>query len=280
MKPLQGLIACLFLLLSLAATGRAAGLTVTTYTAPDSGFAVNSHLIAGDRDAVLVDAQFLLGEAAGLAAFVRRSGRNLTHIIVTHGHPDHFFGLQVLREAFPDARIVATREVIAGIEAYAPQAIAAWKPVFKDQVPDDFVRPASIDAGPLFLEGEEIRLIEIGQADSAHATVLWLPGTRALLAGDLVYSDVHLWLAENRPEAWLAVLERLEALSPETIYPGHGPAGGIELIARNREYLRAFIDATAARSTREQASAALKGGYPGYALPVIVDYSVAGRLPH
>ena len=266
------------MLFGLIASAHGGELKVTTYTAPDSGFSVNSHLIAGDRDAVLVDAQFLLGEAANAVEFVRASGKNLKYIVVTHGHPDHFFGLQVLRDAFPNARIIATADVIADIAAYAPKAIAAWKPVFKDQVPDDFITPAPANTTSLFIEGKEIQLIAAGEAEAAHTTVLWIPGSRALLAGDLVFGNVHLWLAENRPQQWLSVLDRLEALKPVAVYPGHGAAGGTELIVANRKYIRDFIAATAAPATREQAIAALKTAHSDYGLPVIVDYSVGGRL--
>jgi glyoxylase-like metal-dependent hydrolase (beta-lactamase superfamily II) len=252
------LVVTAFILLALAGPARAAGLTVTTYTATDGGFAVNSHLIAGERDAILVDAQFLLGEAANAAEMVRESGKHLKTILITHGHPDHFFGLQVFRDAFPHARIVATADVIAEIESYGPRAIEMWKPVFKDQIPESIVVPQPLHTDALYLEGREIRLIATRDDESAHATVLWIPDTRALLTGDLAYNGVHLWLRENRP--------------------GHGPAGGPEILAANRDYIRAFVAATAAPATPEQAIAELRSRYPDYALPVIVEYSVGGRL--
>jgi glyoxylase-like metal-dependent hydrolase (beta-lactamase superfamily II) len=255
-----------------------ADLTVATYTASPAGFSASSHLIQGERDAILVDAQFTLSEAAKLTELVHASGKRLTTIFVTHGHPDHFFGLTVLQREFPDARIVATRPVIADIEDYGPKAIARWKPVFKDDIPDSFVTPKPVDSTSLFIEGKEIQLSTMDGGESAHAVVLWIPTTKALLAGDLAYNQVHLWLRENRPEGWLDILDRLERLQPAAVYPGHGPAGGAELIEANRAYIEAFLASTAAAATKAEASAKLKAQYPGYALPVIVDFSVAGRL--
>jgi glyoxylase-like metal-dependent hydrolase (beta-lactamase superfamily II) len=256
----------------------AADLTIATYTASPAGFSVNSHLIQGERDAILVDAQFTLSEAAKVVEMVQGSGKRLTYIVVTHGHPDHFFGLGLLQQAFPAARIVATKPVIADIQDYGPRAIAHWKPVFKEEIPDSFVTPAPVNATSLFVEGHEIQLLNLGGAESPHATALWIPSTKALLTGDLTYNHVHLWLRENRPEAWLEILDRFERLYPLSVYPGHGPAGGPELIDASRAYIHAFITATAPPATKEEAAAKLKAQFPDYALPMIVDFSVAGRL--
>jgi glyoxylase-like metal-dependent hydrolase (beta-lactamase superfamily II) len=265
-------------LLSAGISALGADLTITTHSASPAGFSVNSHLIQGQRDAILVDAQFTLSEATKAAQLIHRTGKRVTHIVVTHGHPDHFFGLGVLQREFPEARIVATRSVIADIEDYAPKAIARWKPVFKDEIPDTFVTPQPLDSTSLFIEGNEIQLLSVDGGESAHATVLWIPGTKALLTGDLTYNQTHLWLRENRPEGWLGVLDRLERLQPVAVYPGHGPVGGPELIAANRDYIQTFVAVTAAPATKDDAIAKLKSRYPSYGLPVIVELSVAGRL--
>src|SRR5689334_22410998 len=65
-------------------------------------------LIFGERDAVLVDALCTVREATTLADWVALHDRRLTTIYITHGHFDHWFGLSVLLERFPDARPVAT----------------------------------------------------------------------------------------------------------------------------------------------------------------------------
>ena len=278
MTEIRFLFAAFLLAVSLIQPAAAAELTVTTHSASAAGFMGNSHLIAGERDAILVDAQFIRSEAAKAIQMVRESGKNLKYILVTHGHPDHFFWLEDFHKAFPEARIVAAGNVIPDIESYGPKAIAMWKPVFKEEIPDSFVTPKPVNSTSLFLDGQELQLLSFKDGESAHATAVWIPGSRALITGDLAYNRVHLWLRENRPENWLAILDRLEKLNPETIYPGHGPVGGLEVLAADREYIQTFIAATAAPATREEAMASLKAAYPDYALPVIVDYSVAGRI--
>jgi len=278
MTDIRTSFAALCLAASLIQSASAAELTVTTHSASAAGFMVNSHLIAGERDAILVDAQFIRSEAAKAIQMVRESGKKLKYILVTHGHPDHFFWLEDFQNAFPDAHIVAAGNVIPDIESYGPKAIAMWKPVFKEEIPDTFVTPKPVNSTSLFLDGQEIQLLSLKDGESAHATAVWIPGSRALIAGDLAYNRVHLWLRENRPESWLAILDRLENLKPVTVYPGHGPLGGPEVLAADREYIQTFIAATSAPATREEAMAKLKAVYPDYALPVIVEYSVAGRI--
>lgn len=278
MSRLLAFLSAASLTLLAVSSALAADLVVTTHTASPAGFSVNSHLIQGDRDAILVDTQFARSEVEQVVEMVKRSGKRLTYILVTHGHPDHFFHLEPFQRAFPQVRIVATKSVIADIEAYGPRAIAMWKPKLGDEIPDSFVTPQPVNATSLFVDGDEIQLISLDGGESAHATVLWIPSTKALFTGDLAYNKVHLWLRENRPDGWLENLDKLERLHPVTVYPGHGPAGGAELIEANRQYIRAFVEATAPPATKEEAIAKLEALYPDYQLPVIVEFSVAGRL--
>src|SRR5690606_36377879 len=91
----------------------AAPLTATVHTAGEAGFSATSTLIAGEKDAILVDAQFTLSEAHRVAAMILESGKRLTHVFVTHAHPDHYFGAEVILRQFPGAKLVAPPEVVA-----------------------------------------------------------------------------------------------------------------------------------------------------------------------
>jgi glyoxylase-like metal-dependent hydrolase (beta-lactamase superfamily II) len=72
-----------------------------------TGYDVNSTMIIGEKDMLVIDPQFSLSEAHKLAAEILESKKNLAVIYSTHPHPDHLFGLAVLKQAFPDAKIVA-----------------------------------------------------------------------------------------------------------------------------------------------------------------------------
>src|SRR5437588_12261729 len=78
------------------------------------GYDVNSTMISGQKDMIVIDPQFSLSEAHKLAAEILESKKTLTTIYITHPHPDHMFGLAVLHQAFPEAKIVALPQTVAG----------------------------------------------------------------------------------------------------------------------------------------------------------------------
>ena len=63
------------------------------------GLGVNSAIIYGEKEAVLIDAQFTLSNAHRLVAEILETGRRLSTIYITHEHPDHFMGLPVIKQA-------------------------------------------------------------------------------------------------------------------------------------------------------------------------------------
>ena len=103
---------------------------------------ISSTLIYGKQDAVLVDAFITAEQADALAGWVKRSGKNLTTIYITHGHGDHFFGIGALLDRFPNSRAVATPDVVKVMRHQtSPQSLASfWNPFFPQS---DF--PSSCD---------------------------------------------------------------------------------------------------------------------------------------
>src|SRR5690348_4623538 len=98
----------LALTLAAAISANAQKFTLKVHTGKgQTGYDVNSTMISGERDMLVIDPQFSLSEAHKLAAEILEARKNLTLIYVTHPHPDHMFGLAVLHQAFPEAKIVA-----------------------------------------------------------------------------------------------------------------------------------------------------------------------------
>src|SRR5262245_37963663 len=120
--------------------------------------AMASTLIYGQRDAVLVDAFMTVPQAKALADWVAARGKNLTTIYLTHGHGDHWFGVATLLERFPQARAVATPNVVNVMHRNAsPEALDwVWRPAFPGQIPDTLVIAEALTGNVINLEGHEL----------------------------------------------------------------------------------------------------------------------------
>src|SRR5947209_7944138 len=122
-----------------------ADLKLDVFVGGDNAFNVTSTIVSGERDAVLIDGQFTRTDAERLAETIKASGKNMTAVYITHGHPDHYWGLTTLRAAFPQARFVTAPEVIGVIEETLAAKVAQWKPLYGDEVPDEPLRPEALD---------------------------------------------------------------------------------------------------------------------------------------
>jgi glyoxylase-like metal-dependent hydrolase (beta-lactamase superfamily II) len=214
----------------------------------------SSTLIAGERDAVLVDAFLTTEHSRTLADWVVASGKNLVAIYVTHGHGDHFFGLPLLLERFPHAKPLATPEIVKAMQAQlAPETMDGfWRSRFPGQIPEHPQVAEPLIGRELELEGHKLVAIDTGWTDTACSTSLHLPSQGLIVAGDVVYNGIHPYLAETDTQSrlnWIAALDKLEALQPTTVIAGHKvPENDDDPrdIGRTRQYLRDFnrLDAT------------------------------------
>jgi glyoxylase-like metal-dependent hydrolase (beta-lactamase superfamily II) len=214
-------------------------------------------LIYGRRDAVLVDTFLSEQHAKELVDWVIESGKNLTIIYVTHAHGDHFFGLKHLLDKFPNARAVATATNVAAIQnQIKPDFVKSfWEPRFPGQLPSQLLAPAILDGDTFYLEGEALKIIELGHTDTSHSTALQVPSIGLVVSGDCVYNNTHLYLAECDERArseWLQALNKIESLDPKAVVAGHGvldPDSSPSHIEETRRYLRDFIASLASTST-------------------------------
>jgi glyoxylase-like metal-dependent hydrolase (beta-lactamase superfamily II) len=246
-----------------------------THTGSDAGLGANSHLLIGDREVMLVDTQFLISEARKVVDLIRATGKRLTTIFVTHEHPDHHFGTQTIKNAFPDARVLARPETVAAIDATATAKMQQWRPVYGADIPTTYERPEAHRSGTLSFEGRVLALLDLGSGESETGTALHLREDKLLLSADFVYRDVFAWIVDNHPIAWGRTLERLDRLGDvETVLPGHGPRSGREAIGKMGEYLRVFADTVASSVTAAAAKTALRGRFPGHRLAIMMEMSV------
>ncbi len=187
--------------------------------------ATSVSLISGQRDAVLVDAALTPEDAGRVVNWIRTTGKHLTTIYITHGHADHFFGLNTILAAFPNARAVTAAAVVPEAQGQlSPELMQFWNAVFPGQIPEHPIVPDALDGDVIDLEGHELRIITVGQSDTPTSTIVHIPSLDAVISGDVAYNGIHQWLAftdhEQRMQ-WIASVEQVEALKPKIVVAGH-----------------------------------------------------------
>jgi glyoxylase-like metal-dependent hydrolase (beta-lactamase superfamily II) len=260
-------------------------LSVQVFTASPQGFLVNSALIEGEKDAVLIDGQLTLSDAHRLVGGILDSKKNLTTIYVTHWHPDHYFGLIVLKQAFPKAKLVARPETVAEIKKTWAAKVKQWQPMFGDNLPTKPVLPAALAGNTITLEGQPLEVHGPVQGDDAKSSYVWIPSVKAVVTGDIVFQGVYPWTAETNAEsraAWIKTLDELAALSPSIVVAGHkdpklkDDASGI---AATKAYLKDFDAAAAASKSAEELEAKMKAKYPKLALDIVLHIGAGAQFP-
>ena len=220
-KPLFAAIA----LLGLNVVAQAAPLSLEVYNPGDKAiFPVSSTILMGEREAILIDAQFQRNDAEALVAKIKASGKTLSTIYISHSDPDYYFGLDVVQAAFPAAKIVATQQTVAHIKESMNGKLAYWGPILKDNAPQKLVLPEVLKRGKLVLEGHPIEIKGL-QGPSPERSYLWIPSLKTVTGGVVVSSGIHLWVADTQTSAsrqnWQTTLKRIAALKPATVVPGH-----------------------------------------------------------
>jgi glyoxylase-like metal-dependent hydrolase (beta-lactamase superfamily II) len=210
----------------------------------------------------------------GLIGWVKEFDRRLPYIYLTHGHGDHVYGIGQLLEAFPGAHAVATAGTIAQARVQASDEYrdGFWGRLFPGQIPRP-VLSAELPGDTILLEGHDLRVIETGHTDTTGTTALWCPSLRLIVAGDVVYNNTHMYLAESTTASrreWIAALAALKDLDPLHVVAGHKQPGGDDdpvNIDESIRYLIDFDDAEAQTTTPEELYEAVLRKHPRRANP-------------
>lgn len=209
---------------------------------------ISATLIYGDHDAVLVDPLLTIDQVSFLIDWIKSSGKNLTTIYSTHGHGDHWFGIGALLDYFPRARAFATPAVVESMKYHASPEVqeSFWKALLPGQIPENLIIAEELKGSIIDLEGNELVVIEVGHTDTNDTTVLHVPSIGLVVAGDVAYNGVHLYLAESdhmKRLEWIAALDKVESLQPKAVIAGHKRIGNDDspgIIEETRQYIRDF----------------------------------------
>jgi glyoxylase-like metal-dependent hydrolase (beta-lactamase superfamily II) len=255
----------------------AAPLTLQVYNADVVSFHVNAVLVAGQNEAVLLDTGFTRADALRIAAMVLDSKKTLTTIYISQADPDFYFGIEVLKQFFPQARVLATAPTLKKIQATLANKLQVWGPRMGANAPKDVPLPEVLSGNTLTLEGQAL---EIRGLDDAlpHRSYVWIPSIRAIAGGVNVFAGLHLWTADTQSAAeraaWAGKLSKMAALNPAMVVPGHSLPGqkqDASQIAYSQAYLARFESDLGKAADSTALITAMKKAYPEAGLGIALD---------
>ena len=266
--------------LAVAFTGAQAAqpLQVKVYNADGNSFNVNSTLVYGEKEAMVIDAGFTRADALRIAANVLDSGKELKTIYVSQADPDYYFGVETLKEIFPTAEVLTTPAVLEKINAKLAGKIAFWGPKMGANAPRTPVLPKAISGTTLTVDGQTVEIRGTTGA-LAHRPYAWIPSIKAVVGNIGVFgTNMHVWTADTQTaadrSAWTAQLDEMAALQPALVVPGHMPAGtplNAANITYTQTYLQTFEKNAAVAKTSAELIELMKQAYPAAALGVALD---------
>jgi glyoxylase-like metal-dependent hydrolase (beta-lactamase superfamily II) len=199
------------------------GLRMHVYLSKPVIFQVASVVLECEKEVALVDAQFSADNAKGVVDLIRTTGKPLTTIFISHSDPDYYFGLGVIAEAFPDARIIATPQTVWMIDATKEEKLATWAPELGPLAPKKIVTPTALKGDHFMVNGLRVDVRQHA-GDEQHA-FLWIPTVRTILGGVYLSEGEHLWVADSPTREdrakWLAGLDAMKSLNPSLVIPAH-----------------------------------------------------------
>ena len=245
---------------------------------------VNSYIFSNGQSLIVMDVQRSTSEAQKLAKVIKAKGQPLSHILISHGHPDHYIGMDALLEEFPEAKVVVAnkdiKEDIIGFSTW--METVGWldaEPSLKpksDKNPNGFDYENTIVALSgnrlTFNEGGSLKLeTHYKPAEANHVTTVFVEDINGFFVSDLGYNKVHLWMGQGvtdqHIENWkeqLALFESAYGDRNPTIYPGHGDPTDISLFTTMIDYMKDFQRITKKAKSKEKVISEMKKLYPDY----------------
>ena len=261
-------------------------LTLKVHTGKgQQGYDVNSTMVIGEKEMIVIDPQFSLSEAHKLAAQILESKKTLTTIYSTHAHPDHLFGVAVLKQAFPEARYVALAAVVAAARTGWPARQKFWFATYGNNIPGpEPVLAEELTTSQLTLEGESFPITGgVQGADGPGNSFVWIPSLKAVVTGDIVFDHVYMPVPRDAArENWLKTIDQIAALKPEIVIPGHegpGATRNLQSVAFMKKYYADWAANVAKSKTAAEMREAVAKQYPGLGMEFTLTDRVAGFFP-
>jgi glyoxylase-like metal-dependent hydrolase (beta-lactamase superfamily II) len=207
----------------------------------------NTGVIIGDDAVLVADTQATPAMAADVIRRIREvTDKPIRYVVLTHYHAVRVLGAS----AYGAQQVLASQDtydlIVERGEADKASEIGRFPRLFRnvETVPQGLTWPTMTFTGKmtLWLGKLEVQLLQLGRGHTQGDTVVWLPGERTLLSGDLVEFDATPYAGDAYFQDWPQTLRRIEALQPLALVPGRGPAlVGAQQVASGLQATREFV---------------------------------------
>jgi glyoxylase-like metal-dependent hydrolase (beta-lactamase superfamily II) len=207
----------------------------------------NTGIVIGDDAVLVADTQATPAMAADVIRRIREvTDKPIKYVVLTHYHAVRVLGAS----AYQPQQIIASQDtrdlIVERGEADKASEIGRFPRLFRnvESVPPGLTWPTMTFSGKmtLWLGKLEVQLLQLGRGHTKGDSVVWLPGERTLLSGDLVEFDATPYAGDAYFSDWPTTLDKLAAMKPLALVPGRGPAlKGEAQVSKGLEVTRAFV---------------------------------------
>lgn len=275
-----------------AASGRplrsGTSLKYEVFGSDSTSFCVTSTFIYGEHEGMLVDVGFRLSDAQKVADRISSSGKQLKEIFITHPHDDHYLCTGFWKQRFPNTPIYMSSTGLKEFNRSAMKYFTYLKNAYPKEVPDTLVTPEVLPSPHLTLDGEQVEVFADQQGDEwiRSNSYLWIPSTRTIIAGDMVFDGVHVWLANSNRQsrdAWITALDRMDALQPSRVVAGHkwdaAAPDSRNVIAATRSYIKRFDEIMHIAGGSDDLTERMASAFPNLRLKNILMRAARVAIP-
>jgi len=241
---------------------------ISVVTPAGDQFWVNSIVIEGNHEVMLVDAQLTRTNAEKVLQQIKATKKPLSTIYITHEHADHFLGLEVFKDAYPEK-------------------LDKWKGILGSNATSKIVAISKFDDNFIEFDDSKIEILKNVQGDTDANTMLWVPGQKTLIAGDVLFNDLHVYTAETDVTArkrWLDSLQRIRNLKPAEVIPGHSKVGAAidatSAVDFTERYLLIFEEELNKAKAPDDLVRAMKERFPSADLVLAIERGAKANVKH
>ena len=235
-------------------------------------------LVSGKTDAVLLDTGFTRADALRIAAMVLDSKKTLKTVYISQADPDYYFGIEVIKQYFPEAKVVTTAPTLKKIQATLANKLQVWGPRMGVNAPKSVPLPEVLPGNTITLEDQTLEIR--GLDDSLpHRSYVWIPSIKTIAGGVNVYAGLHLWTADAQSVQeradWAKKLGTMAALQSHDGDPRPQPSRArsttLSQLAWSQSYLVRYEQELPKAANSGALIEAMKKAYPDAGLGIALE---------